>query len=159
MCNPAFVMIGATIVGGAVSMYGSRQAQSYNNQVAKQNTAIANAKAIDEERLGQIEASEKRLETRMKMASQEVGFAAQNVEQSGTALDILGDTAMFGEVDQQRIRASAARRAWGYRMQAHDIEAGRRIDNFNSRVGRVGTLLTTIGGVASGWADYRKGTG
>lgn len=157
MCGPAAVLIGATLASGFVSYQASKNAQRYNSAVADQNMAVANAKAIDEERLGQIEAQEKRLETRMKIAQQSTGFGAQNVEQTGTALDILGDTAMFGEIDQTRIRASAARRAWGYRMQAHEIDSQRRLDKYTGRMDRFGTILTTAGGVASAWGSRNRG--
>ena len=155
MCGPAapaaaaWIMAATAVVGGVVSYRGQQNAQDYNEAVAKQNKKIAEAKAIDEERLGQIEASEKRLETRMKIASQVTGFGAQNVEQTGTALDILGDTAMFGEIDESRIRANAARRAWGYRMEGHNIDAQTRLSRYTGRVERMGTILTTIGSAAS----------
>lgn len=152
MCNPvAIVMVATTLISGAVSYQSSKNSQRYNEEVAEQNMKVSNAKAIDEERLGQIEAQEKRLETRMKIASQVVGFGAQNVEQTGSALDILGDTAMFGEIDQTRIRANAQRRAWGYRMQSHDIDSSSRLAGYQGRMDRAGTILSTAGGVAGAW--------
>lgn len=158
MCSwGAAIMVGVTLLSGAVSYSASKTSQAYSEQVADQNKQVAEAQAIDAERLGQIEANERRLRTRLQMASQSVGFGAQNVEQTGTALDILGDTAMFGEIDVQRIQANAQRKAWGFRMQGHEIESQKRLMQYQGKVDRTGTILSTIGGVAGAWGG--AGTG
>lgn len=161
MCEPTTILMVAslatTVVGGAVAYDASRKAESYNNQVAKQNKAVAEAQAVDAERLGQLEGNERRLQMRMQIANQTVGFAAQNVEQTGTALDILGDTAMFGEVDIQRIQAGAARKAWGYRMQGYDIEANNRLQKFQGKADRMGIILSTASKAFSAGAGMMGG--
>lgn len=144
-------MIGIALVGGAMQYDASKKSQKFQEQVAEQNTKVANAQATDAERLGQIEANERRLKTRMQLATQSVGFGAQNTETTGTALDILGDTAMFGEVDEQRIIANADRNAWGYRVQGHGIQTDKKMMQFNSKNDRTGTILSTASGVAGAW--------
>lgn len=147
MCEPTTLLLVAslatTVVGGYVAYDASKKSEAYNDAVAKQNKGVAEAQAVDAERLGQLEANERRLATRLKIANQTVGFAAQNVEQTGTALDILGDTAMFGEIDEQRIREGAARKAWGFRMQGYDIEANNRLQKFQGKTDRTGIILST----------------
>jgi hypothetical protein len=139
-------------VSGYVAYDSSKKSQRYQEQVADQNKKVAEAQAVDAERLGQIEASERRLKTRMQIAAQTAGFGAQNVEQTGTALDILGDTAMFGEIDEGRIRANAARKAWGFRMQGYDIEANKRLMQFNEKNSRTGTILSTAGSMLGAYS-------
>jgi hypothetical protein len=152
MCDVvSAVTIGAAVLGGAVSYQNSRATQRYQEQVADQNKKIAEASAVDAERLGQREATEARMRTRQQLAQQTVGFGAQNVEQTGTALDILGDTAMFGEIDQESIRANAARRAWGYRVQGWNAEAEGNFASWKGGADRAGILLGTAGSVASAW--------
>lgn len=162
MCEPvtlstaAWLAIASTataVVGGAVAYDASKKAESYQNQVAKQNMKVAEAQAVDAARLGQLEESERRLQARMQIASQTVGFAAQNVEQTGTALDILGDTAMFGEIDMQRIRYGAERKAWGYRMQGYDIDAQNRLQKFQAKTDRTGIILSTASKALSAWGS------
>lgn len=152
MCEPTtWIAIGVAVLGGAVSYQNSKNAQRYTEKVADQNKKVVEAQALDAERLGQREASERRLKTRLQMATQTAGFGAQNVEQTGTALDILGDTAMFGQIDEDSIRANAQRKAWGYRQQGWNIEADKRLAQFKGKADRTGIILTTASSVAGAW--------
>ena len=160
MCEPTtWVLIATAVVGGYMQYDASKKSQAYMEQVAEQDKAVADAQALDAERLGQIEAAERRLKTRMQLASQEVGFAAQNVERTGTALEILGDTAMFGSIDEDRIRANAAKRAWGFRMQGYDVEKNKRLAQFQGKTQRQGTILSTAGALAGSWSSYASAGG
>lgn len=160
MCDVAsIVAIGVAVIGGAVSYKNSKNAQAYTEKVADQNKKVVEAQALDAERLGQREASERRLKTRLQMAQQTAVFGAQNVEQTGTALDILGDTAMFGQMDEDSIRANAQRKAWGYRTQGWNIEADKRFAQFKGKADRTGTILTTASSVASIWGSAGTGAG
>lgn len=160
MCEPttiAFVAsMALTAISGYVAYDSSKKAQKYNEEVAEINKKSANAQALDAERLGQIERQERRLKTRMQIATQQVGFASQNVEQTGTALDILGDTAMFGEIDENRITANADRKAYGFRAQAWDIEANKRLMQFGAKNDRTGTILTTASSMFGAYGNYAK---
>lgn len=147
MCEPTTIALVAslalTAAAGYVAYDSSKKAQKYNEEVADQRIKVANAQAVDAERLGQIERQERRLKTRMQLATQQVGFGAQNVEQTGTALDILGDTAIFGEIDENRITANAERKAFGFRYEAYGAEADKRLAKFKGKNDRTGILLTT----------------
>ncbi len=152
MCDVASaVMIGIALVGGYMQYDASKQSQRYMEQTADQNQKVVQAQATDALRMGQLEESERRLKTRMQIATQQVGFGAQNVEQTGSALDILGDTAMFGEIDTQRIRANAQRKAWGFGVEGMNIENNKRLGQFQGKVTRQGTILSTVGNVAGVW--------
>lgn len=162
MCGPAALIIGSlvvTAIGGYVAYDASKKAQAYNEQVANNNTRIAEYKAIDAERLGQIEASERRLKTRLQIGQQVTGFAAQNVEASGTALQILGDTEMFGQMDELRIRGNAARQAWGFRQEGVDFQNQKRLDSFKAKAGRTGTILSTAGSMLGTASQFNFGGG
>lgn len=153
MCEPttiAVIGLALTAVSGYVAYDTSKKAQEYNEQVAEIGKKTAEAQALDAQQQGQIERQERRLKTRMQIATQQVGFAAQGMEQSGTALDILGDTAMFGEIDENRITANADRRAFGYKTDAFNIESGKRIGAFQGKNDRTGTILTTGASLLSG---------
>ena len=155
----AAVAIAAAVGGGYVAYKSSKNAEEYNNQVAKTNKTVLETQAQDAERRGQLERQERRLKTRMQIATQQVGFGAQNVEQTGTALDILGDTALFGQIDEDRISANAARAAFGFRFQAWDVEAQRRLMASQSKDQRTGTILSTVSSVASAGAGMSGGGG
>jgi len=159
MCEPATIALvtslALTAASGYVAYDSSKKAQAYNEEVAKQRTTVANAQATDAEQMGQVERAERRLKTRMQLATQQVGFAAQGIEQTGTALDILGDTAIFGEIDENRITANADRKAFGFRYEAYGIEADKRLMQFQSKNDRTGTLLTTASSMAGAYSGFR----
>ncbi len=157
MCEAATIAYAVVavvaVVGGYMQYDASKKAQAYNEQVADNNTKIAEFRAIDTERLGQVEANERRLKTRLQIGQQVTGFAAQNVEASGTALAILGDTEMFGQIDEERIRGNAQRRAWGYRMEGQGYQTQSTLDSFTAKAGRSGTILSTVGSVAGAYGN------
>jgi hypothetical protein len=72
---------------------------------------------------------------------------------SGTALDLLGDTAQIGEEDALTIRNNAAREAWGYRNQANEASRWGANQLNNSRGAGIGTLLTAG---SKAYQDYRE---
>lgn len=157
MCDVvSWVAVGIALVGGAVQYDASKKSQHYQEQVSDQNTKVANAQAEDQLRLGQIEASERRLKTRLQIANQQATFGAQNVQVSGSALDILGDTAMFGEIDEGRIRANAQRKAWGYNVDAWNQQAGKKLAQFQGKTDRTGIILSTA---SSMLGSYSSGAG
>lgn len=157
MCGPA-ALLGASLfisaVGGYMQYDSSKKAQKYNEAVAENNAKAADAQALDRQRLGQIEAQDRRLRTRLLLGEQQAGFGAQNVETSGTALDILGDTALFGELDEGRIRAQAAREAWGFEQQAWNARAQKKLIGFEGKAQRTGIILSTASNMASAGYSY-----
>lgn len=160
MCEPTTIALVASMAIAAVSGYvaydSSKKAQKYNEEVAETNKKTLEGQALDAERLGQIERNERRLKTRMQLATQQVGFGAQNVETSGTALDILGDTALFGEIDENRITANAERKAFGFRYDAFNVEAGKRVMQFQAKNDRTGTILSTASSMLGAYGSYGK---
>lgn len=160
MCSAtAAVMIGVALVSGYMQYDASKQSQRYNEAVAEQNSKVAGAQAIDAERLGQIEEGERRMRMRLQIAQQETQFASQNVAPTGSALDILGQTAMFGEADIGRIRSNAQRKAWGFRYEQYNIEANKRMAAFKGKTERQGIVLSTVGNVTSAAAGGFGNTG
>lgn len=157
MCGPVPLLVTSLVisaVGGYMQYDSSKKAQKYNEAVAENNAKAADAQALDRQRLGQIEAQDRRLRTRLMLAEQQAGFGAQNVETSGTALDILGDTALFGELDEGRIRAQAAREAWGFEQQGWNARAQKKLIGFEGKAQRTGILLSTASSMASAGYSY-----
>lgn len=145
MCNPTLLLIGsaALTVGGAyVQNKAAGQAQKYNNIQAERSAKVADAQALDATRQGQQEANVQRLKTRLQLGEQRAIIGAQGVELSGTALDILGQTAGFGETDVLRIQENAARKAHGFNVDAYNIRSQNQLDRYQTKVGKVGTWLT-----------------
>lgn len=116
------------IAGLVTSIYGqvkSGNAASRAGRAAAErdefNASVADLQAKDALAVGREEESSFRTQVRGLIGTERVAFASQNVDvRSGSAADVQADTAYLGELDAQRIRANAARQAWGLQVQAAD---------------------------------------
>lgn len=71
-------------------------------------------------------------------------MAANNIDSSsGSALDLIGETAQFGEEDALSIRANAAREAWGYKVGANDSRNQAKLTKAAGKNKATATLLST----------------
>ncbi len=124
------------IAGLVTSVYGqikSGQAASRAGAAAAErdqfNASVADLQAKDALAGGADEESQFRTQVRGLIGTQRVGFASQNVDvRSGSAADVQADAAYLGELDAQRIRANAARQAWGFQVQAADYRHAAAVD-------------------------------
>lgn len=161
MCSPTALLIGSsllTVGGGIISANAADNAGRYNQQVAENNAKMSEFSARDATVRGARAVDEQRLKTRMLMGKQRASLAANGVTlDSGTSLDLLGDTAMMGAVDEETIRLNSAREAWGYQVQADNYRASGAMERYNGKAQKVGTLLGTAANVAGSWANYKTG--
>jgi len=149
MLASAAVAVGTTVYAGMEQAKGQRESAAYNAQIAAVNEKLAENKAADALQQGSVAEAQSRAQTRQIVGRQIAGFGAQNVVESGSALDVLGDTYAIGNTDIQRIRYNAARQAWGFGMDAYNAKAGNDLNQFQSKVDQQGTILSTIGKAAS----------
>jgi hypothetical protein len=164
MCNPAVIpalKVAATVIGIGATLYSASAAQKagkFNRQVAEVNAQNAEAKAVDATRRGQALADERRMKTRLMIGQQRAAIAANGVDLSfGTPVEILGDTAMFGAIDEDRIMANAAREAWGYRTEAANMRAGGQMAQYQGDAQATGSYLGAAAQGFSFGADYASG--
>lgn len=130
------------------SASAQKKAGEYQYQVAAENKKIKDAQAQDALNRGAAEVAERRMRTRLAIGSQKAAIAANNVDlQTGTALDILGDTALFGAVDERRIRQNARREAWGHQVQGQNSMWEGQLARFNARAGAQATYLNAASNV------------
>ena len=160
--------IASTALGTVLQVRGQQQqaaaaaaSSRYQAQVAENNRITAERQAADTIERGQTEEQRSRQQTRQLQGRQVAALAASGVDtQSGSALDIIGDTAALGEIDALTIRDNAAREAHGQLVQAQNFGAQGQLlrqeasnqDSFSP----VGTLLTGVGGIADRWWSYRR---
>jgi hypothetical protein len=94
-------------------------AANYQAQVARMNQQVADESAQRTLQQGQAQEDRQRLKTAQLMGSQRVALAAQGGDvNTGSDLDILGDTARAGETDALTIGNNAALQAYNYKQQA-----------------------------------------
>lgn len=153
MCEPTtWIMIAGLVLTAAAGVQtadAQKKAGEAQAEQAAENAKAAKAQGESTVLAAQIEEDRRRQQTRQMLASQRAGFAANNVDMStGSAMDILGDTAMVGEQDALTIRANAARQAWGYSVDANNSMNQGRMAQAAGKNAATGTYLTTA---ASMW--------
>lgn len=149
MCDPLTIAATTMAAGTVYSAYGQYQAGKYNAAVSETNAALAEESAKDAERRGTAEASRYRMNIRQLQGRQRAAIGSANIERSGSALDVLTDTAAIAEMDLATIRSNAAREAFGFRTQGLNYRAQGQLDRFAGKTGAFGTILGGSGRVAS----------
>jgi len=136
MTGVANAALAASAIGGAVSgivggvssyQQGKAQQAQYNYQaqVAQRNAKIAQANADQKRQEGIEEARQQRIKTLQAVGSQRAAMAANGIDvSSGTALDVIEDTAATGELDALTTRYNYETQALAYEQQA---------DNYNNQ--------------------------
>jgi hypothetical protein len=175
MCEPttiAMASLAMTALGGGVSAYGQVQQgkaaegqANYQAAVGRNNAIIAERQARDSEERGAADELAQRRQTAAVLGKQRAGMAANGVDlSSGSPLDILGDTAAFGELDALTVRSNAAREAYGFRAQGSQFTsdaAAQQIAGRNTRkasyIGAGSTLLTSASQAGGNWATFKNG--
>lgn len=168
----AAASIAATVVGAGVSYMGAQQAaqasaaqQSYNAEVAANNQVTANAAAVTAQQQGAVQAQEKAFATAQLEGRQKAGLAANGVDvNSGSAVDLLSDTAAAGELDQLTITNNAARTAVGFQNQGIGYQNQATLDEASSADALQGgalkadaSIIQGAGSVASTWYNTQYG--
>lgn len=144
MCDPATALAGASLAAGALSAVTQYQSGRQEAAVASANAESAQAQAQDSVNRGNAAADEARRRNRQAMGTQMATAAANGADIStGSALDIFGDTAQFGELDALTTVNNAQREAYGYEVQARNYKSQASAAKKQGTVGAVSTLLTT----------------
>jgi hypothetical protein len=143
-------MTTALIVSAASGLYGaSEQARAANAQadyseaMAKINQRFAQSQSEDVLERGREDANRAMRQSRSAMGSQKAGFAAQGIEvNSGTAGEIISQTAEIGARDAARIERNAQLEAWGIRTNSAQAVQQARMQAEGLRNEARSTLVT-----------------
>ncbi|MBF0143635.1 MAG: hypothetical protein HQL59_09305 [Magnetococcales bacterium] len=164
------VAIAASAASGLLSAAGALQqgraakAQGeYQAAVSRNNQQLAEWQAEDSEARGRQEERRHRLQISQLAGRQRATMAGSGLAlEGGTPLDLLSDTAQWGELDALTIRSNAARAAWGHRIEASNqgAEAGFQLAAGRSAaqagITAAGTsLLGSAGTVADMWYRWK----
>lgn len=158
MCEPTTLIMAATAIAGGAMQYSAQRQQGYADQaIASQNARIGEIQADQARQSGSIEEARQRLQVRQMLGRQRAGFGSQGIEATGTAADILGDTAGQGEADISMIRANALRQAWGYDVGAQNDRTAGTMAGKQARLAGYGTILGTTSQLAGQYSNYQSG--
>src|SRR5476649_2943705 len=123
----ALASMALTAGGAIISQAGqAQQAQaaageaSYRAQVARNNQQVASWNAQRALQQGQVAEDQQRQKTAQAIASQRAQMAGQGSDiNSGSDVDLIGDTARAGELDAQTVHNNAALKAYDSQLQAN----------------------------------------
>lgn len=129
MCDPVTLTVVA--VSAAASAYGAYQTSAGAKDQAKFQSAMAKNNAIMAENQAQ-DASNRGGEEAARIAAQAARVRSRQIATAaGSGIDIqsnsvqsqLEDTDFLSEMDRATVRSNAARQAWGFRVEADNLNA------------------------------------
>lgn len=143
MCDPATALAGAALATGALSAVNQYQSGRQAAATASANAKSAEAQAQDSINRGNAAADEVRRRNRQALGTQIATAGAGGADlTSGSAVDIFGDTAQFGELDALTTVNNAQREAYGLQIQADNYKAQGSAAKRQGNIGAATTLLT-----------------
>lgn len=135
---------------------GQAQADAarYQEQVDRNNAIMAQQNAQDARRRGDQAAEEQQRKTAAIEGRQRAAIAANGIElTSGSPVDVLADTATFGELDRQTVLNNSEREARGYEAQKLNFTSSAGLNRMKadnaSAAGSLGALSSLVNGAGS----------
>lgn len=159
MCEPTTIaLIATTVIAGAYQANVQRQEGKANAAVAENNARLAESDADASNAMATRESEQQAWRTRSLIGQQRAAIAANNLDPTfGTPSELMGEAAMFGEVDQQTTRMNAARQAWGFNAQAQNFRTQGSLSRWGGRAQATGTILGSLASAASMGAGAMSG--
>lgn len=162
---------GASIGGGLLQVFGNLfEGESSSNKfkyqagMSRMNAMINRQNADMERTIGEREAARSGMKTAFTTSNIRTGQAAQGgLVDSGSNADVVQGQHDVGLLDQETIRNSAARRAYGFDVKAVEDETSAGMYDKASRNAKTGSyikaassILGTAGSVSNKWLDAKK---
>lgn len=155
--------LAAAAVGGGVSAYGQYQAGQNAQAAGKYNARLAENQALQAQYAGQAAAQAQRDRTRRVLGLQRSLTAGSGVEEAGSPLLTMMDTATQGELEAQKAQYTGQVQADNEMAKAAYSRWQGRTAASNANVGVGATLLQTGSNIAGAYwssgASRRRGLG
>jgi hypothetical protein len=162
------VMVGATLIGAAVSAAGAmEQASATQNQmnyqaaVANINAGIDRQQAQREIALGEQQAQQQGMKTRAEVGGiiAEQGAGGLDVR-SGTNAMVQNSAESLGRFNEAIVRNDASRRSYDYLVKGFQDEASSQLYSFGARqapiAGAFAAAGSLLGGASSAATSYAR---
>lgn len=170
MCDPVTAgIVGLQAVGALQSANSARTAAASQKMQLETQAAISDINAQLSETqaqqtllAGQREVQKSQLNTAKVKSAQRVALAANGVDLGeGTAVQLLSDTDIMGEIEANTIETNAISQAWGYRTQASNqkvqaVTGRASAGAINPDMAFTSSLIGSSGQVASSWYSMSK---
>jgi hypothetical protein len=137
-------------VGTAYTMHAEGQAAKYNAAVDTQNAKVATTQAQNANAMGTYQQNEAAIRGKLAEGHQMAVMSANNVDvTTGSAADILGDTAMFTGMNENQARINAQQRAYGFQVQSLSDQGAAAYAKYSGRTQQIGSFLQGASSVAN----------
>lgn len=160
MCEPTTLLIAATAtqaLGQAYSALSANAQARGQAQQAAMNRDAANVAAADALERGNEEQQRHYRKVSAMQGAQRAAMAANGIDIGfGSALDVVGDTAMYGEEDASSIAKNTVREARGFEIQAANFESDRRSAKKAASGALIGGAFNVGSTILGGAMQYRK---
>jgi hypothetical protein len=154
----AVLAVVVAAAGAAVGTVSSLEAASAQEKAQKYNAAVARNQAQSAQQQAQMEANRIRQHNRLIAGKQRSAILKSGVDISGSAVDVMYDSAIQGEWD-------ALIALYTGKMQSDNLEASARLSQFQGSTARQmgyynagNSILTGAGGIASAGGSYMAAT-
>jgi hypothetical protein len=148
--------MGLSAIGTGVSAFGQYQQGQSMQSAANYNAAVAEQQAGMIEASGELEAYKIRKQGETIKGTQRARYAASGIRTTGSAAEVLADTAASIQLDMDIARYNTQVGAMGARSQA---AMSRYQGQQYAQAGRMGAFTTLIGGLGSMASKYYGGSG
>jgi hypothetical protein len=149
---------GMSVIGQMQQGKAQRNMALYQQRVAENNIILSQRAAEDATARGKVEEQSVRQRYRQLIGTQRSTMAANGVlVDTGSASDIVEDTAEIGELDALTVRANAERERQFYLAQGMNFQgeaAMHGLTKKNSGGFPWGTLIGGLGSVAEKWYNF-----
>lgn len=156
------VGVGLGVVGSLASASAQSAAAKASAQQNQNNAIIAQRNAEDARQRGIVAQQDIQMRNKARIGSQLNQLSEKNISvSSGSPLDILGDTAMFGKLDELTTKNNSEREAISYETQAYNYRAQADIDTLSAKSATNAGMLNAFSTALGGFNEYtkRKGIG
>lgn len=151
--------MGGTI-GGVIGANQAEREGQYAQFQAETNARFAERDAAVEIESGTRDAAEYGKKVKDVIASQKVSYAASGIDvsDSGSAQEVMSETAKFGKIDQLTIKNNAWNRAWGLKFEAMQNRFQGEVAVASARNRGRGMLVSGIAGDAATMYSIKQTT-
>jgi hypothetical protein len=164
MADPSTIAAGgmaANVGGSLLGAFGANQAGQANSAmyqyqagIALMNENIARQNASYATAVGEVEAQQSGMQTRAQIGQTKATQGASGLDvNKGSAVDVRASEADIGAENQAITRASAARAAYGYNVEAAQDQAQATVDQMQAKqaaeAGKISALGSLLGGASS----------
>lgn len=140
------------VVAGVISGIGSAMGALQSRAQSKAQEALGKRQAGLETESSSYEARRKQEQLARVSGAQRAGFAANGLALTGSALDVIEDSATEGALDVAAIR-------WNSGIKSDNLRYGAKVDAMNAKAAGIAAPIGFLAPVISGVAEYQSSFG